>query len=43
VKELLIEIGCEEIPAFVQEGLGKYLHDFLVQRLRELNFEVEEG
>jgi Glycyl-tRNA synthetase, beta subunit len=43
VKDLLIELGCEEIPAFVQENLAKHLHDFLVQRLRDLNFEVEEG
>ncbi len=43
MKDLLVEIGCEEIPAFVQENLARYLHDFLVQRLRELNFEVDEG
>ncbi len=43
MKDLLVEIGCEEIPAFVQESLARYLHDFLVQRLRELNFEVDKG
>lgn len=40
---LLIELGCEEIPAFVQEDAAKFLHNFLVQKLKELNFKVEEG
>ncbi len=43
VKNLLIELGCEEIPAFVQEGAAEFLHNFLVQRLKELNFKVEGG
>lgn len=43
MKRLLIELGCEEIPAFVQEKLSKDFYDFVVGKLRELNFKVGEG
>ncbi len=43
MKRLLIELGCEEIPAFVQEKLSKEFYDFVIGRLRELSFKVGEG
>ncbi|NPA79946.1 MAG: glycine--tRNA ligase subunit beta [Thermotogae bacterium] len=43
MKWLLVELGCEEIPAFVQEGAAEYLLEFLRKRLSERGFEVGEG
>jgi len=43
VKKLLVELGCEEIPAFVQEGAASFLLDFLVKNLRDRGFSVGSG
>ncbi|NPB03813.1 MAG: glycine--tRNA ligase subunit beta [Thermotogae bacterium] len=41
MKNLLVEIGCEELPAFVQEKLASDLSEFVAERLKDFGFEVE--
>ncbi len=43
MRDLLVEFGCEEIPAFVQEGAASALLRFLKEKLKGLGFEVGEG
>ncbi len=43
MKKLLVELGCEEIPAFVQEGAASSLLDFLAKNLKDRGFSVGPG
>ncbi len=39
----MVELGCEEIPAFVQEGAAAYLLNFLRDNLKAKGFAVGNG